>query len=48
MLHWFIGEQVEEEQWCEEALALLEMVGDNRSALMMLDNRYGSRAEEES
>lgn len=48
MLHWFIAEQVEEEQWCEEALALLEMVGDNRSALLMLDNRYGSKAEEES
>ncbi len=47
-LHWFINEQVEEERWCEEALAMLEMVGDNRSALMMLDNRYGSKAEEES
>ncbi len=48
MLHWFIAEQVEEEQWCKEALALLEMVGDNRSALMMLDTRYGSKAEEDS
>jgi ferritin len=47
MLHWFIDEQVEEEQWCEEALALLEMVGDNRSALMMLDDRYGTMTEEE-
>ena len=44
MLHWFIEEQVEEEQWCAEALSLLEMVGDNRSALLMLDKRYGVKA----
>ncbi len=47
MLHWFIDEQVEEERWCEEALKLFEMVGDNRSAMMMLDHRYGSKAEED-
>jgi ferritin len=47
MLHWFIDEQVEEEQWCDEALALLEMVGDNRSALLMLDRRYGELAGKE-
>ncbi|MHC4415942.1 MAG: ferritin, partial [Planctomycetota bacterium] len=41
MLHWFIDEQVEEEKWCEEATTLLEMVGDNRGALLMLDGRYG-------
>lgn len=41
-LHWFINEQVEEEQWAEEAVGLLETAGDNRSALLMLDNRYGS------
>ena len=35
----------EEEAWCEEALALLEMVADNRSALLMLDKRYGEKAE---
>ncbi len=46
MLHWFIDEQVEEEQWCEEARHLLEMVGDNKSALLMLDNRYGKMAQE--
>ena len=32
----------------EEALHLLEMVGDNKSALLMLDTRYGKMAEEES
>ena len=46
MLHWFIAEQVEEEGWCDEALALLEMVGDNKSAMLMLDSRYGKEARE--
>jgi ferritin len=44
-LHWFINEQVEEEQWAEEAVALLETAGDNESALLMLDNRYGAKEE---
>ena len=44
MLHWFIDEQVEEEQWGTEALSLLDMVGDNRSALLMLDKRYGEKS----
>ncbi len=44
MLHWFIQEQVEEEHWGTEAMALLDMVGDNRSALLMLDKRYGEKA----
>ncbi|MHC4947658.1 MAG: ferritin-like domain-containing protein, partial [Planctomycetota bacterium] len=43
MLNWFIDEQVEEEQWCDEAVALLETVGDNPSALLFLDSRYGRR-----
>ena len=47
MLHWFIDEQVEEEQWCNEALALLEMVADNSSAILMLDKRYGQKARED-
>ena len=44
VLHWFIEEQVEEEHWCAEALALLDMVGDNRGALLMLDKRYGMKS----
>ncbi|MHC4992392.1 MAG: ferritin [Planctomycetota bacterium] len=47
MLLWFIEEQVEEEQWCEEAVGLLEMVGNDSSALLMLDQRYGQTAAEE-
>lgn len=44
MLQWFITEQVEEEQWAEEAVALLGMAGDNQSALLMLDARYNAAA----
>jgi len=47
MLHWFIEEQVEEESWAAEALALLEMAAENRSALLMLDKRYGTTAKAE-
>ncbi len=42
MLQWFIDEQVEEEEWCEEAIALLELAGDDPSALLQLDARYGA------
>ena len=45
MLHWFIEEQVEEESWAAEAVALLEMAAENRSALLMLDKRYGIAAK---
>ena len=47
MLQWFITEQVEEEQWAEEAIGLLDVAGDNRSALLMLDARYGSKSQAE-
>lgn len=41
-LHWFITEQVEEEQWGEEAVGLLETARDDPSAILMLDDRYGA------
>ena len=47
MLQWFITEQVEEERWAEEAVGLLDVAADNRSALLMLDARYGAKAAEE-
>ncbi len=47
MLHWFIEEQVEEESWASEALALLDMAADNRSAMLMLDKRYGAAAKQQ-
>ena len=45
MLHWFIDEQVEEEAWCEEAVAHLDMIGDSRGSLLMLDKKYGKVAD---
>ncbi len=47
MLHWFIEEQVDEESWAAEALALLDMAADNRSAMLMLDKRYGATAKQQ-
>jgi ferritin len=46
MLRWFIEEQVEEEAWCQEALGLLERIGDDRGAMLVLDRRYGEKADE--
>ncbi|MHC5007785.1 MAG: ferritin [Planctomycetota bacterium] len=48
MLHWFIEEQVEEEAWCEEAVAHLGMVGESVGSLLMLDKKYGKLAEAHS
>ena len=48
MLHWFIDEQVEEEAWCEEAVAHLGMVGASGGSLLMLDKKYGKLAEAHS
>lgn len=42
-LKWFLDEQVEEEKSCEDVIALLEMAGDNSSALLMLNNDMGNR-----
>lgn len=42
-LTWFVTEQVEEEKTASEIVAQLEMVGDNRTALLMLDHQLGSR-----
>jgi ferritin len=47
MLHWFIEEQVEEEAWCAEAMDLFDHAGDDRAALLMLDERFGRKAAEE-
>ena len=45
-LQWFLDEQVEEEKTFDEAIALLKMAGDDRSALLMLNEKFGSRAPE--
>lgn len=43
MLQWFIEEQVEEEDMTGQLVEQLEMAGDNRAALLMMDARLGSR-----
>jgi len=43
MLKWFIDEQVEEEDTTSEIEALLEMAGDDTSALLMLNRQLGER-----
>jgi ferritin len=45
-LQWFVTEQVEEEANVEEIIQKIEMIGDNKSGLYMLDNELGSRATE--
>jgi ferritin len=44
MLHWFIEEQVEEEDAAGSILDTLEMIGDKPQALVMMDRELGSRA----
>lgn len=42
-LQWFIEEQVEEEASAGKIVEQLEMVGDDRAALLTLDQKLGSR-----
>jgi len=42
-LQWFVTEQVEEEATVEEILHKLEMIGDNKGGLYMLDRELGAR-----
>jgi ferritin len=46
MLQWFIQEQVEEENNTGTAVERLEMAGENKAALLMLDRQFGARTEE--
>jgi ferritin len=46
-LQWFIDEQVEEEENTGRVVEQLKMVGDNQSALLMLDRELGQREGEE-
>jgi ferritin len=46
MLHWFITEQVEEEDATGTIVDQLEMIGDDRAALLMLDRQLGERSSE--
>lgn len=42
-LQWFIDEQVEEEKLMNEILSLLELAGDNKAALLALNNQVAKR-----
>ncbi|HSG09907.1 MAG TPA: ferritin [Longimicrobiales bacterium] len=44
-LNWFVTEQVEEEDNAGRAVEQLKRAGDNMSALLMLDGRFGARAD---
>ncbi|MCR4395802.1 MAG: ferritin [Candidatus Saccharicenans sp.] len=43
MLQWFVNEQVEEEANAQEIVAKLEMVGDHKQGLLMLDRALTER-----
>jgi ferritin len=43
MLHWFIKEQVEEEESATQIIEKIRMIGDQGPALIMLDRELGSR-----
>lgn len=45
LLHWYIAEQVEEEQWSGELAALAGQFHDRPGQLFMLDHQWGKRAE---
>jgi ferritin len=43
-LQWFVTEQVQEEDNAAAAVDQLELAGDNKAALLMLDGQFGLRA----
>ena len=46
-MQWFISEQVEEEATSAQILKKMEMVGDSKAGLFMIDREMGSRATTE-
>lgn len=44
-LHWFLEEQVEEEKIMKEVLGLLQIAGDNPSALLGLNRQLAARGK---
>ncbi len=44
MLQWFVNEQVEEEASADDIVQKLKLIGDNTSALFLLDNELASRS----
>ena len=48
LLHWFVAEQVEEEQWSGELAALAGQLHESPGALFLLDHQWGQRVAENS
>ena len=46
-LQWFLDEQVEEEKSMSDAVGLLQFAGDDKGALLALNNQYGSMRQPE-
>jgi ferritin len=46
MLHWFIEEQVEEEQNTGRVVEMLKMAGDQPWHILLIDRQLASRAAE--
>jgi ferritin len=46
LLHWFIDEQVEEEEAAEEIIQSLKMAGDSGEGLFLIDRELGQRQAE--
>lgn len=46
LLHWFIDEQVEEEENATDIIEKLKLIGDSGQALFLLDRELGERAPE--
>lgn len=44
MLQWFVNEQVEEEASADDVVQKLKLIGDNTSALFLLDNELAGRS----
>ena len=42
---WFISEQVEEEEAVKNIIKRLELFGDDKAALYLMDKELGERAE---
>jgi len=48
LLHWFIDEQVEEEDIVDDILEKLKLIGDSGPNLFLLDQEMGQRSPEEA
>ena len=46
LLHWYIAEQVEEEQWADELTALMEQFHEHPGQVFMVDHQWGKRVKE--